>query len=555
MSLNQETENLVPFKLNDVPGLMVIAGSNGSGKTALLNLLFTVSERRPRPGLEIPDSAKLRDKVKYVRVGHVPGDIAKESEHARVQSEQRTKKFLDYLRDGNWRNEQFNKLARDFLKKIDPTIADWDAAASERIRGLSEREILDQLPSDFSLFLQNFENNEFIAEVCLTYSERLNAEKIKLFDAGKQKSVGEIEALIGKSPWARVNELFEKYDFSFRLTAPEVGVQYVPQFVNDNMPENRINFSNLSSGEKIVVTLVLWAFNSAQKNHRSVLLLDEFDAHLNPALAKMMMEIISDTLVHEHGLQVFLTTHSPSTVAFTPEGSLFWMERGSPIRPATKQEVIPRLSDGFFAVQEESAVGLVGLVVEQDPRPVLFVEGKTDKEILNVAWQKIYGETELPFHIQDAFDCYFINNMFARGDIFNNYPDQKFLALLDFDDAFKKAKETSKRKKWKRKEFAEPHQVTFTLPNENGVMLTLPVPSFRATYAGLNISNSYLSIELLFSDEIVAEFCKEEAVAGGALIKKFKDAKKTQFSQKASDFPEEEFDQFKPLFERLIELL
>jgi AAA15 family ATPase/GTPase len=45
---------------------------------------------------------------------------------------------------------------------------------------------------------------------------------------------------------------------------------------------------------------------------------DEFDAHLNPSIAEKFIEVIQTYFVNK-GVQVIMTTHSPSTVAFAKE--------------------------------------------------------------------------------------------------------------------------------------------------------------------------------------------------------------------------------------------
>lgn len=554
LELKENSETLTKFSINPLPQLMVVAGSNGSGKTALLNLLNSLNSSSPARVLSVPRKGLLQGKLKYVPVGYVPGDIGANSNSARVDAEYRSRRFVDYVRNGVWTNSLFNEIALGILQKIDPSIQKLDSSASAVSKRLTERDIYDVIPSDISLMTEDYKNNEFIAEVCLTYLDRQNTIKLEFFNKGEIKSEEEVEAKIGKSPWSRINELFEKYDFHYRLSAPQLGITYNPRFHKDNNPASLIEFSKLSSGEKVLVTMVLWAFNAHQTNHHKVLLLDEFDAHLNPALAKMMMEVIADTLVRDHGLQVILTTHSPSTVAFTPPGSLFWMERDRPIRAASNHEVIPRLSDGFFAVHKDTALGFIGLVVEQSPKTILCVEGKTDKKILETAWAKLFTDESMPFSIHDVFDCHFLTNMFLRGDIFTNYPNRKFLGLLDFDAAFSVAKEKGKKQNWEIRKLTSPHQVFFEIPGKKGTLLTLPVPEFRKNYARYDIANSYLSIELLFEDNVIGDFCDEQAVAGGASLLKFKDKKKEAFAEKVASFDAYQFSSFVPLFNRLNEL-
>lgn len=550
IELTNQTTNLEPFLLENPPSLMVIAGTNGAGKTALLNLINKANGQLPANLIVTP---VLKRKVKYVNVGYVPGDIASPND-PRQQSEQRIKQIVDYISTGTWNKISYNQVALETLKKLNTSISELDTEATNYAKGLSESEISNFLPNDLALILQNFQNNEFIAEVCITYNERINSFKIQMYDEGIKITEEELYTKIGSiPPWEEINQLFERYGFAYRLSVPVNGIKYFPMF-HKLVGDSIVSFNQLSSGEKILVTLVLWGFNSRQANHTNLLLLDEFDAHLNPSLAKMMMEIISKTLIAKNGLSVIMTTHSPSTVAFTDDQNLFWMEASKPIRPATKAEIIPLLSDGFIAVQPDQALGIIGTIVDTSNKPILCVEGVTDREILTTAWSKIKGDTDMPFIIHDVFDCYFLLNMFKRADIFTNYPNKMFLGLLDFDSAYTDAKEKLPKQGWKKQNSLDPVQVVFTHPEKKGALMTLPVPSEREHYAGANIANSYLSIELLFADEIIEPYCVSKQVAGGASLLEFKNKKKVEFATTVKALQTDCFINFIPLFDQLIKI-
>jgi hypothetical protein len=81
--------------------------------------------------------------------------------------------------------------------------------------------------------------------------------------------------------------------------------------------------------------------------------LDEPDAHLHPSLAKRLIQVLQEAFVERFGTRVILTTHSPSTVAFTPEESLFEVKAGtldriSKLRPVWRGVTI--LTDGVLTV-------------------------------------------------------------------------------------------------------------------------------------------------------------------------------------------------------------
>ena len=218
LELIEDNENLTKFSINPVPKLMVIAGSNGSGKTAFLNLLNTLNLRTTAPALRTQNKGRLRGKLKYVEVGFVPGDIGITSRNARTESEDKKRQFINYLRNGKWGNSPFKILSLNLIRQINPEIQQLDSEAKKVIQGLSDADLLLKIPSDFLLHIQNYQNNEFISEVFLTHLSRQNTKKLQLYDLNLIKSNEEIEAEIGRSPWDKINDLFEKYNFHYRIS-------------------------------------------------------------------------------------------------------------------------------------------------------------------------------------------------------------------------------------------------------------------------------------------------------------------------------------------------
>ncbi|MBU1151880.1 ATP-binding protein [Patescibacteria group bacterium] len=198
--------------------------------------------------------------------------------------------------------------------------------------------------------------------------------------------------------------------------------------------------------------------------------------------------------------------------------------------------------------------------IEDDTElPILFVEGKTDKTILEESWKKLYPNNTLPFKIVDAFDRHFLGNTFARGDIFRNYPSKKFIGMLDFDDGFENWKGLKNGKKgssqYTQTELDKKKGLTIKHNQENGYVFLLPVPEFRTNYADATYGKSYLTIELLFPDLLLNGYTEEITLAGSGKVKKIKDSKKETFSNKVKDFDKENFDNFKPIFDLVKELL
>lgn len=549
-----------------IPKLAVITGLNGSGKTALLEQIhsrYATSGRTLRPItplIEIKSSNDVKDRMLYIPVSYAPDDIALPAQISPVdQMEKRNSDLLRIARSGNQPGTlQFQSFV-DARNRLAPERSgeplDMSVFAS-----FSDDEIIQALPLHFSGSRQECENNKYVTLTFQNYLAKLQNYKAARYGSGENLSDEEIYKRIGMPPpWEEINEIFRQYGFPYLINQPIPNSKYTPEFT-DQRSGLKISFNDLSDGEKIMVSLILWAANGTQGTYNDVFLFDEIDAHLNPSLAKMMMEVISDRIVAEYGIQVIMTTHSPSTVAYTPDESLFWLERGVGVVKGEKERIIPLLSDGIITVAPGTALKLLSKHMDETGKPVLFVEGETDLIILDAAWAALRGGAAPPFEMRDAFDCYMLVNTFRRGDIFNNYRNRGFVGLIDFDDAYKKAREDlvrlrddNENKVWDVVPDQSSGAVVFERRAGRGIMCTLTVPEHRRSYAGFNLVNSYLSIELLFSDEVVERFCRRQAVSGGASILRFRDNKKTEFANSVEKFDASAFSAFEPLLSKLEE--
>ena len=132
-----------------------------------------------------------------------------------------------------------------------------------------------------------------------------------------------------------------------------------------------------------------------------------------------------------------MTTHSPSTVAFAPEDSLFVMEKDVDnniiIRHTTTKEAVNILSDGIFTF--EKAISQFSLAVDTEKNNVLFVEGKTDVNHLFKAIEML--GMDLDIDIIDMHDAGALCN-FIRSTPAKLIRGKKMIALFDCDDEGKK---------------------------------------------------------------------------------------------------------------------
>ncbi|KAA6331935.1 hypothetical protein EZS27_019510 [termite gut metagenome] len=108
-----------------------------------------------------------------------------------------------------------------------------------------------------------------------------------------------------KAPWTKLNQLFEELKFNYRFKNDF-------EFETPNLKENPTLYpaiesgideaqprqlSDLSDGEKAIISLTFASFNEENRNIEKLLLLDEFDNTLNPSLIEVFYKVLKDFFI------------------------------------------------------------------------------------------------------------------------------------------------------------------------------------------------------------------------------------------------------------------
>lgn len=372
------------------------------------------------------------------------------------------------------------------------------------------------------------------------------------------------------TPWDTFNQILERSNFKYKVEfIPSANEEYPSsiRLIDNQSGVTNANFDELSSGEKTVIALIFVLYHASRNGQfPQVILFDEPDAHLHPSLTQLFLEVIQKVLVEEQKVKVIITTHSPSTIALTPNDSIYKMDRslGCPVKESLKS-AIEDLTNGITSVTiEESNLGII-YNIKSTNKHILFTEGITDKIILETAWEKLYPTQDRNFYIQDCFSANFLGTIFNQGDelpdgIFNQFSNKKLIALFDFDE--------SGYANWNRKKFPnviekDPAKCLTRYNNVNGYLVLLPTTNKKLimdlVIKGENETfknESKLTIESLFLNfELIREkFFTEQRVIGGGSYYTF-NSKKREFSQFISFLEPCYFEEFIPLFEKIDELL
>ena len=177
----------------------------------------------------------------------------------------------------------------------------------------------------------------------------------------------------GPKPWDFVNQILSAANLPYEVNSPE-GTDRDTTFhfvLRDPDRNIEIQPADLSTGEKVLMSLAMAIYNSAEKNIKNkILLIDEPDAALHPQFSKFLLETIKTYIVNEAGVKVIITTHSPTTVAMADEENIYEMNR---------EEKIP-LKVSKARALSILCEGIPSLRVSIDKQRIVFVESNYDAE-------------------------------------------------------------------------------------------------------------------------------------------------------------------------------
>lgn len=355
----------------------------------------------------------------------------------------------------------------------------------------------------------------------------------------------------GDRPWEIINKLLDELSTNnitlskYRINEPKHrDIPYKASLINPE--DSKVGFENLSSGEQVLISLIISTYKSTLENNQfpDVILLDEIDASLHPSMCKYLLNTIKEIFIKK-GSKVILTTHSPTTVALTEEESIYVMKPNGEnrVQKVSKTEAIKELSHGFISIASEEANHNISYNIGKSEKDyILLTEGITDKIILEKAWKKLYSDKTMPFDIQDCFCASVLGELIKRNEIYSNYPDKNFIALFDYDQA-------GYIEQWKKlKSFDEDIQNSCKFKKHSckkGYAMLLPTTGNeelisendnRLTKSGICIEN------LLYSNKTSNHFNQD---------KKFIGCKKT-FSEKVIDNSDQnDLSLFKEIFETI----
>ena len=273
-------------------------------------------------------------------------------------------KNSSWEKTNNWEavvhNERQKRIIRNLIRFTDGKAWDITEDIFNEHYDLFQTDMFSaQMADIFKLYYERKENNDYhryIAEVKHESSKYLSDE--------------DFEKTYGPAPWDLINEMLSQADLPYEVNHPEGDKENDFHLkLHDPIRNIDIQVNDLSTGEKVLMSLALAIYNTTESGEKpDVLMLDEPDAPLHPEYSKLLIDTVKTSIVEKAKVAVIITTHSPTTVAMADEESLYKMDKdlGHPEK-TTKNAALKLLTES-----------LRNLRVSVNSRRQIFVESKYD---------------------------------------------------------------------------------------------------------------------------------------------------------------------------------
>ena len=418
----------------------------------------------------------------------------------------------DFIDDNLFQQYKLYKQRMHFLFNNDRI---KNTAESKGLKSLAYRitNTLEELTEDdfFEYFTPVVLKNDFlpsqIGKLFLDYWY-----KYQMFEYKRTRKEGnydnekfriEFEEIHGPRPWELITEILKSFNsFQYSINNPEdiVIEPYRTRTFSLTLKHNTkgisIPFANLSSGEKILFSLVLSIYKSVgDKIFPSALLLDEIDASLHPSQIQNLLNVVNEVFINQNSVKVIIATHSPSTIALAEEKNIYVVNRDglNRIKKQTKQEALKILSEGFITLDE----GLQIFDQFSKKELTIFTEGNNISFIekaIELFAPEIKSSIDIVKNLKDRTGKNQLKTLF---DFFTKMPhDNKVLFIYDCDVTtkyesmnethafiFEKNPENEKVKKGIENLFSQEHFKDDFYPlkdkDDGGVQSSLDKPKFE----------------------------------------------------------------------------
>ncbi len=364
------------FPLEDwchIPALAVLTGINGSGKSTILKYLSEIT------GCSGNQSIDNTNKVLYLSADAIPfsNHYYSNQQHYDYLTDDNRFDFLiaacenyldtEQLQDGT--ADQNKKLIENICGRYNKTKEEKPMSSRRELLKLIAREIIPTNPASMK------DPFQYLTEAMLMHCERIrgwkdrlrNVKNIRFLHQYYRDTINDSISLdsfvtqleeqnekfyskllddaakhySGFSALEVVNEVLRKYQFKYQLVSHQDSQdsrknELKLKAIDDSL-EYDITTAELSSGERMILTMMSWLYFKEDTQKRlaageteekiKILLLDEPDRHLDPKLCKLFFSILQEEFVKKHKIQVIMSTHRFDSIVYAERNSIFIVQK------------------------------------------------------------------------------------------------------------------------------------------------------------------------------------------------------------------------------------
>ncbi|MFV0195384.1 AAA family ATPase [Empedobacter falsenii] len=293
-------------------------------------------------------------------------------------------------------------------------------------------------------------------------------------------------------------------------------------------------------------------FISRREGCLNILLIDEPDSHIHSNIQAALLDELRRDVNNQH----FIITHNDRLIHKANEGELYYLNKAgldvgrvSFISPFNYSSITSALASNILTIDENHRNKII-----------VVTEGKTDKRLLEIAWQKNNPEVDCPFMFISSGIQIDENTRTGNADSVRRtiqtlstfFSDLKIIGLFDNDREGYEQYNSLQRGVFEPRNFQILHRKHL---DRNIFGLVLPIPNFRQNYINDNsITQRYFVIEHYFSDDILREHNMiNEPILQGTEVYQIQ-GDKDNFSERVNNLPQVEFQNFNLLFEYMLGL-
>ncbi|MFC4929227.1 AAA family ATPase [Massilia sp. GCM10023247] len=390
ITINNKHKSIPKGLIFELPSFCVLTGKNGSGKS---HLLEAVANGSVAAVFICGEPAKV---VHYVGYNGLNPQVDEQSDSAQIintingywqQIQNFSQNYRQLMSQGN---VYADIISQYLIPHYGPNPALY--AAISRILKQSGKRFEDLTQDDVASnisFVDMTQSQLFFSQCALifkAYHTRQLKNDFAKFRNSENPSLAlpvlskdEFITKYGPAPWELINDVLKRAGLPYQVQSPDVGDFELPYRLRliDSVRGVDISVNDLSSGEKVLMSLALAIYNTSEGGSKpDLLLLDEPDAPLHPQFSKLLIDTLLETIVQKAGVNVLMTTHSPSTVAMAPEGTVYEIDRDTKM---------PREVSNSYAV-EILTEGISFLKISFEKRRQVFVESRYDVQY----FQRLY---------------------------------------------------------------------------------------------------------------------------------------------------------------------